>query len=120
MPGVRIGNGFAVFIQIARNDAVACADHWRFRFGTGHQAIQPWFESQAVLDDQFCLQQGLGVVRCRLVSVGVGVGADHVGDLNVITTDLMRHVGEDTETGDHLKFFSGRQRHRQHQTEQHE
>ncbi|MNS26042.1 hypothetical protein D3C72_579530 [compost metagenome] len=108
MPGVRVGNGFTVFIQATGYDTVACADDRRPSLRARHQAIQPGLETQAVLDDEPGLEQRFGVVRCRLVGVGIRVRADHVGDLDMILANLPGHVGKDAEAGDHLKFFGGR------------
>ncbi|MNM93727.1 hypothetical protein D3C81_1061090 [compost metagenome] len=109
VPGMRVGNGFAVFIQRAWNHAVTGTDDRGFGLGTGDQTIQPWLETQAILDDQFGLQKGFGIVWRRLVSVSVSVRSNHVGDLDMFAADLMDHVGEDAEAGDHGQFFRGRQ-----------
>ena len=47
------------------------------------------------------------MVRGGLVGMGVRVGADHIADLDVITTNLVGDVIEDTEAGNHLEFVGG-------------
>lgn len=53
--------------------------------------------------------------------MGIGVRADHVADLDMLATDLVGDVIENTEAGDHLEFVCRvSHRQRQQQTEQHE
>ncbi len=118
---MRVGNGFAILVHGVGNHAFAGGDHRCFGFGAGNQAVQPRLETQAVLDDDLGLEQCLGVIRRGFIGMGVGVRADHVADLDMLATDLVGDVIENTEAGDYLEFVGGvSHRNRQQQTEQHE
>ncbi len=71
------------------------------------QPLHPAFELQAVEHHQVGLGQGAGVGGAGRVNVGVAVGADQRGDLDVLAADVVEHVGENAEAGDHLHALGG-------------
>ena len=65
------------------------------------QAIQPTFKLQPVDHKNFRLADGARIGRGRLVHMRIPVRADERRDRDAFATDLLHHVAEDREGGDH-------------------
>ena len=106
--GVRVVAGFAggsvrvgaVFVS-HRLDAVGRHHLDTAEVRSLDQAIQPAFKLQPVDDKDLRLADGARIGRGRLVHMRIPVGTDERRDRDVLAADLLHHVAEDREGGDH-------------------
>jgi hypothetical protein len=101
LPGMRIRDGPACLMQLARHHAVARHYHGTSKAGRADEPIEPALQPKPVHDREVGLGQGLRCGRGRLIAVSVGVGADQHGQGDVAPADVADHIAEDRDRGDH-------------------
>ena len=90
----------AVLLLSGRNRGDALRSHGHGYFAVTHGALQRrTFQTQAVDQQQPGRADLAHIPRCQLITVCIGVGGHQRLHLDALPAKILRHIGQDAETG---------------------
>jgi len=82
------------FFALARRDAGADRDDFRFGFRCRYEPVDPALEPEPVDENQPCARERAPVGGRRLIDMGVAIGTNDGGDFDATPADLAHEIAE--------------------------
>jgi energy-coupling factor transporter transmembrane protein EcfT len=98
---------FIIVFDGDRIDIVCGDDHRSLRAACLDQTIQEALKSKAVDNHQVSVGDSDNVCWYWLVNMSVFTRTNQRDDVDMLSTNLLNHIGENGETSDHIQWFSG-------------